>query len=163
MEQSAVSPHLTLMAIYYGSMVNLLIITTLELYQQICLCRYMILTVMALMRLLQPRILKCWFLMAKQVKWRNVPKHLSLHQKRTELLSVFLIKSTHLTELILMVCVYVISVVLTSHAIFSLRTVIAGCMHLTMTLRLCGISRVIRIPDIFLLQLILTEMDMMNF
>ena len=83
--------------------------------------------------------------------------------ERTELLSVFLIKSTHLTELILMVCVYVISVVLTSHAIFSLRTVIAEYMHLTMTLRLCGISRVIRIPDIFLLQLILTEMDMMNF
>ena len=47
----AVSPHLTLMAIYYGSMVNLLTITTLELYQQICLCRYMILMVMALMRL----------------------------------------------------------------------------------------------------------------
>ena len=45
----------------------------------------------------------------------------------------------------------------------TLKIVIAGCMHLTMTLRLCGISRVIRIPDIFLLQLILTGMDMMNF
>ncbi len=44
-----------------------------------------------------------------------------------------------------------------------IKIVIAECMHLTMTLRLCGISRVIRIPDIFLLQLILTGMDMMNF
>ena len=133
MEQSVVSPHLTLTAIFYGNTVNQPIITILALYQLTCLCRYMILMVMVLTKLLLPRILKFLFLMAEQVKSGNAPKHLSLHQKRTELLSVFLIKSMRLTELTLTVCVYVISVVLTNHVIFLLRIVIAGFMHLTMT------------------------------
>ena len=72
-------------------------------------------------------------------------------------------KIMHLTELILTECVYAISVVLTSHATFLSKTVIAVCMHLMITLKLCGISRVIRIQDIFLLQSILMVMDTMSF